>query len=75
MPPKWLMCPQCGAILFYVRTESGTNLFFKVNPERNLVPTREEFEQVVGLQPEQINCASCSWKGPVRKLKDRFIGL
>jgi hypothetical protein len=71
MPPRFLMCPQCGAISFYVRDSSATLRFFKVHPDKTLahsVPPPEPPDT------SDINCASCSWHGPITKLKSVFFG-
>ncbi len=71
---KRLMCPQCGSPLFYIVNYNGRELFFNVNYDHEIKPTKPQFEEVALLSPEVINCAGCSWKGSVRKLKKVFFG-
>ncbi|MFW5775316.1 MAG: hypothetical protein ACOCW2_03405 [Chitinivibrionales bacterium] len=70
---KYLMCPQCGSPLFYVQGKNGY-VFFHVDFDKSIVPTKPEFDEVLGMQLDEINCSSCSWKGPLRKLKKVFFG-
>ncbi len=70
---KFLMCPQCGSPLFYVQGRNGL-LFFHVELDKNLKPTKSQFNEVLEMEIDEINCSSCSWKGPIRKLKKVFFG-
>lgn len=70
---KKLMCPQCGSPLLYVESADG-KLYFNVDTELHIVPTKPEYEAVAGMALEEISCANCSWHGPVRRLKRVFAG-
>jgi hypothetical protein len=69
------MCPQCGSPLFYIADERGDYLFFHVALDCTIKPTKPAYDAAAGRELEEINCSSCSWKGPVRKLKKVFIGM
>ena len=69
--PKLLLCPQCGMPLFYVVDEHGTRLYFHVSREREVLPTKPEHARARELTGDEIRCTSCSWRGPLRRLRER----
>jgi hypothetical protein len=71
MTPQWLVCPQCGAPLFFVDDGRGTRLYFHVGIERDVLPTKPEYERARALAGGEIRCTGCSWRGPRARLRER----
>lgn len=58
-------CPLCGAIKFMSK-DRGPKTMFQVNNDWSVEIIRTESDQQI--DPEEIFCGACSWKGPLKKL-------
>ncbi len=60
-------CPLCGAMKFMTQ-DTFPKTMFQVNNDWSINILREEPGQEVN--PEQIFCGACSWKGPLKNLRE-----
>jgi hypothetical protein len=67
----FLLCPQCGAPLFFVEDEQGKRLYFHVGRARDVQPTKPEHDRARELAGGDIRCTGCSWRGPLTRLRER----
>lgn len=70
--PRWLLCPQCGAPLFFVERQSGLRMYFHVDPAREVLPTKPEYEPARELAAAGIRCTGCSWRGSTARLREHL---
>lgn len=68
MSMKFMVCPQCGTAVFYVKNEAGERLNVKVNRELEVVP-KDETINLKGFDLEVLFCLGCSWRGSLNQLK------
>lgn len=74
MPPRYLLCPQCGSHRFLVCPSGGKPVFFYVDIDRRPLPTETSRADLTGLDLTQVCCCGCSWKGALHKLVRFFSG-
>jgi hypothetical protein len=68
MATKYLVCPQCGIIRFYVKNDDGTCVVVQVTRDFEVVPVNAG-DSLDGFDLNYLYCLGCSWKGSVSKLK------
>ncbi|MBM9615376.1 hypothetical protein JWJ90_13915 [Desulfobulbus rhabdoformis] len=64
-----LACPQCGS-QWFVSSRSGERTVFQMDGQHQPVIAQPESisEDTVPINPDQIFCGACSWKGPENDL-------
>jgi hypothetical protein len=71
MEKRYLVCPQCGIIRFFVKNSQGESIVVQVTREFEVIPLNEG-DSLDGFDLELLYCLGCSWKGSRKKLK-RFL--
>lgn len=72
----YLLCPQCGAEVFYLLESPNDYRTFLVTDDYRLVSENSSAKpNPPPSQKTRINCTSCSWTGKLSELKVSFLGL
>jgi len=69
---KFMVCPQCGILNFYIKNEKGERLNVKVTRELEIV-LKDESKSVEGYDQSVLFCLGCSWSGKITELKKFLI--
>ncbi len=69
---KFLVCPQCGVAIFYLKNKQGERVNVKVTREFEIVLV-DKTKSLEGFNLEELYCMGCSWHGMKKELKKYFI--
>ncbi|MBI9053531.1 MAG: hypothetical protein JEY96_06915 [Bacteroidales bacterium] len=69
---KFMVCPQCGILNFFIKNDKGERLNVKVTRELLIIPI-DESKSLEGFDQSIVFCLGCSWYGNVNQLKKYSI--
>ncbi|MBU8892182.1 MAG: hypothetical protein KOO66_05350 [Bacteroidales bacterium] len=69
---KFMICPQCGVAIFYVKNKEGERLNVKVSRALEIIPN-DQSKNLKGYNLDELFCLGCSWHGKIGELKKYFI--
>ncbi len=65
---KYLICPQCGIVNFYVKNDAGERLNVKVSRTLEIIPV-DKSKNIEAYNLDELFCLGCSWHGKISELK------
>lgn len=65
---KFMVCPQCGIVNFYVKNDAGERLNVKISRALEII-SLDKSKNLDAYNLNELFCLGCSWHGKISELK------